>query len=95
MINIEIEQSEKAEDIRLCLETLYSTRAGTAALDRDFGLSWDFLDLPSLSARASLEAEIISKTRKYEPRAEVSEIVWLPASDGSIKPKVVVSIVTD
>lgn len=95
MIDIDIEQSERVADIRLCLETLYSTRAGTAALDRDFGLDWNSIDMPSLSARAALEAEIIAKTRKYEPRAEVSQIEWLPASDGALKPKVVINIVTD
>lgn len=95
MIDIVMERSEHAEDIRRCLETLYSTREGTTALDRDFGLSWDFLDKPTLEARAALEAEIILKTRKYEPHAEVSEITWQSADDGSIKPKVVISIVED
>lgn len=95
MIVIEMEQSEWAQDIHRCLDTLYSTRAGTAALDRDFGLAWDFLDKPSLEARAALEAEIISKTRKYEPRADISEIIWDSGAEGSLIPRVVINIVED
>ena len=95
MITIEMEQSERAKDVRACLETLYSTREGTAALDRDFGLSWEFLDKPALEARAALEAEIISKTRKYEPRADISEITWEAGAGGSLTPKVVINIVDD
>lgn len=95
MIAIEMEQSEMAKDVRECLETLYSTREGTAALDRGFGLSWDFLDKPTLEARAALEAEIVSKTRKYEPRADISKITWEAGADGSLTPKVVINIVDD
>lgn len=95
MIDIELEQGAQAEDIRKCLEALYSTRVGTAALDRDFGLSWDCMDMPAPAAKAALEAEIITKTRKYEPRAEVAEISWQAAADGSLKPKVVIKIVTN
>lgn len=95
MIDIELEQGAQAEDIRKCIEVLYSTRVGTAALDRDFGLSWDCMDMPAPAAKATLEAEIITKTRKYEPRAEVAEISWQAAADGSLKPKVVLKIVTN
>ena len=38
--------SPEAEDIRRCLNTLYSTREGSQPLDRDFGLDWGFVDKP-------------------------------------------------
>ncbi len=84
------------EDVLGCLSVLFGTRAGEQALNRDFGLSWDMLDMPIEAAKAMLENEIVTKVRKYEPRAEVIQIIWNgSAVSGEIKPKVVVGIVTD
>lgn len=84
------------EDVLRCLSVLFGTRAGEQALNRDFGLSWDMLDMPIEAAKAMLENEIVTKVRKYEPRAEVIQIIWNgSAVSGEIKPKVVVGIVTD
>ena len=94
-INI-VQHSSAADDVRRCLEILYGTPAGTLALDRDFGLSWDPLDLPLPAAQAAIAAEIIEKTTKYEPRARVAEITWgANTADGTLNPKVRCEIVTD
>ena len=34
--------ADTAEDVQRCIAVLLSTRAGSVAMDREFGLSWDF-----------------------------------------------------
>ena len=87
-------ETEELRRIANCLNILYRTPVESVALDRDFGLDWSFLDLPLPAAKARLEAELIQKTMKYEPRVRVSEIFWEYAGrDGKMKPKVVLEIV--
>ena len=93
-IDVEINPSESTEerDVYNCLKTLYGSREGEQALDREFGLNMDCL---SLAAEAKLTAEIIRKTKKYEPRAQVLEVSYETSrsQQGNIRPKVVINIV--
>lgn len=82
-----------AENIRRCLTILYGTPVGSVALDREFGLDWGFVDLPTEVAKAKMAAEIIGKTRTYERRVTVQEIQWETSDEGELKPKVVIQIV--
>lgn len=95
--DVEIEPSGKIEelDIYNCLLTLYGSKEGEQALDREFGLNMECLSLPAEAAQAMLTAEIIRKTKKYEPRAEVLEVEYETShsQQGRIRPKVVVQIV--
>lgn len=78
-----------AREVRRCLSVLYGTRAGSVALDREFGLSWEGLDRPMEAAKAFLSAEIIAKTQRYEPRVRVLEVTWNVYADrGILAPKV-------
>jgi phage baseplate assembly protein W len=86
-------QSDEWKDILRCLTVLYGSRVGTLALDRDFGIDWSFIDMPMPAAKAMIESELIQKTRKYEPRAVVKQVVWSgDAASGIIVPKVVIDI---
>ena len=95
--DVEIMPSGSTEelDIYNCLLTLYGSREGEQALDREFGLNMECLSLPSEAAQATLTAEIIRKTKKYEPRAEVLEVEYETShsQQGRIRTKVVVQIV--
>ena len=92
-IDVEINPSESTEerDVYNCLKTLYGSREG----DREFGLNMDCLSLPAEAAEAKLTAEIIRKTKKYEPRAQVLEVSYETSrsQQGNIRPKVVINIV--
>ena len=96
-IDVEINPSESTEerDVYNCLKTLYGSRVGEQALDREFGLNMDCLSLPAEAAEAKLTAEIIRKTKKYEPRAQVLEVSYETSrsQQGNIRPKVVINIV--
>lgn len=76
-------------------EAEYGSKEGEQALDREFGLNMECLSLPAEAAQAMLTAEIIRKTKKYEPRAEVLEVEYETShsQQGRIRPKVVVQIV--
>jgi phage baseplate assembly protein W len=82
--------SDEELDIRRSLMLLYGTREGEAALDRNYGLSWDCIDMPVPQARAMLTEEIITKTETYEPRATVTEVSFGTSEDGTISPEVII-----
>jgi phage baseplate assembly protein W len=64
--------SEVMQNVR----TILTTRRGTVPLDRDFGISFEFLDSPINTTRAKVEQEIFLQLKKYEPRAILKQILW-------------------
>lgn len=71
-----------------CLNNLVCTPVGSCGRNRDFGLDWSFLDLPTESAKAAYSAELIEKIERFLPSVQVKQITW--QSDGNaLKPKVV------
>jgi len=75
------------------VRTLLNTRRGTVPLDRDFGISQDFLDSPINTTRAKAEQEIFMQLRKYEPRAILKQILWdSDVLSGQISPTVKVEV---
>ena len=98
-IDIEITAGEAdeslKEEIYRNLQVLYGTMAGEQALDRDFGISIDLVDHPDPSTQAKFVAEVVEKTRRYEPRANVLRVDWAAegAKAGNLKSKVVIEIV--
>jgi phage baseplate assembly protein W len=75
------------------VQTILITRRGTVPLDRDFGISFEFLDSPINTARAKAEQEIFLQLRKYEPRAILKQIIWnTDVLSGRISPTVKVEV---
>lgn len=75
------------QDIQRCLAFLYSTRAGTQALDREFGLDAEFLSREGELAKSSFTIEVIAKTDMYEPRAKVTGVDFVTDTDsGTLYP---------
>lgn len=79
---------DEAQDIRRCLTALYSVREGEQPLDRDFGLSWEFLDQPMPIAQNLLALEIIKKTNRYEPRVSVDKVGYEHGNEGQLIPAI-------
>lgn len=75
-------------DIKRCLDNLYSTRAGSQPMDRDFGIDYDgVVGMPLDVAKNKLALEIISKTEIYEPRVVVDSVDFsVEASSGMLIP---------
>ena len=76
------------------IRTVLATRKGSVPLDRDFGLSWDYVDLPLTEAMPYMVAEIGQQLEKYVPRIKVRDIVFDSPDpvDGILQPTVTVEI---
>jgi phage baseplate assembly protein W len=75
------------------VRAILTTRSGTVPLDRDFGISFEFLDSPVNKTRAKAEQEIFLQLRKYEPRAILKQIIWeSDVTSGQFWPKVKVEV---
>lgn len=80
---------EEFEDIKQCLETLLSIRAGTQPLDRNLGIDLDgIVGYPLDVAKNMLSLEIIEKVEIYEPRVEVESVDFEVNTDGLLKPHI-------
>lgn len=80
-------------EVQQNLKMLYTTPAGTIPFDRDFGINTDFLDEPLNVAKGRIIVEYTEKTKRYEPRAKVEEVIFdAVVNTGMIIPKVVISI---
>ena len=76
------------------VKTILTTRKGTQPLDRDFGISFDFLDSPVLKTRAMAEQECFMAIKKYEPRAILKEVRWeTDILSGKFWPDILVQVV--
>lgn len=81
-------KENESEDIRRCLTALYMIREGEQPLDRNLGLSQEFIDKNDPVARNMLALEIIEKTKQYESRVEVEKVEYKMANEGMLIPVV-------
>lgn len=76
------------------IRTVLATRKGSVPLDRDFGLTWDYVDLPITEAMPYMVAEIGQQLEKYVPRIRVRDISFSSTEpvEGVLCPSVTVEI---
>ena len=81
---------EEFADIKMCLETLLSVRAGSQPLDRDLGIDYESaVALPINVAKNRLSVEIIGKCERYEPRIQVEKVEFdADGQEGKLIPRV-------
>lgn len=80
---------EEFADVKRCLETLCSIRAGSQPLDRNLGIDYDsIVGYPINVAENMLAVEIIDKINIYEPRAEVSSVTFEHNKNGQLIPHI-------
>ena len=80
---------QESKDIQICLQTLLSIRAGTQPADREMGISWECLDQVPEVAEALFLVELEDKVEKYEPRAEIKDVLFQSLPDGTIRPHII------
>lgn len=82
------------EQLEQEIRTVLATRKGSVPLDRDFGLSWEYVDLPISEAMPYMVAEIGQQLEKYVPRIRVLDISFSSSDpvDGRLEPSVIVEI---
>jgi len=80
--------AEILQNVRIIL----TTPVGSVPLDRDFGVSWMFIDQPTPKAMAEAKVEIVEKLERYEPRVKVTEVSFVKAprdaEEGCLFPRV-------
>ncbi len=87
---------EEFEDIKLCLETLLSIRAGSQPLDRELGIDLGGTgDAPASVAQNRLAVEIVEKVEEYEPRVKVESVSFAGNADGQLIPTIHISRAED
>lgn len=76
------------------IRTLLSTRKGSVPLDRDFGLTWGYVDLPMPEAMPYMISEMARQLEKYVPRIKVRDIAFRSDDplEGILQPTVTVEI---
>lgn len=80
---------DEFNDIKMCLDTLLSIRAGSQPLDRDLGLNYEgIIGYPLDVAKNMLSLEIIEKVERYEPRAKVDSIAFTSDTNGQLIPHI-------
>lgn len=97
-LDAEIDFSPSTEVIEILqnVRTILSTRKGSVPLNRDFGLSWSYVDMPTPVAQMQMRSEIMDAIEAYEPRAKVVSVEFNSSQtdgiDGCLRPVVTVSI---
>lgn len=77
------------EEILQNVRTILATPVYSVPLDRAFGVNAELLDLPMPVSRAKLAAEIVQAVQKFEPRAEVTKVLFAgDAAVGQLLPTV-------
>lgn len=75
------------------VRTILNTRVGTVPLARDFGISWEHVDMPMPVARSVMQGVIIDAIEEFEPRARVENVTFDgDGADGILRPVVTISI---
>lgn len=69
------------EDLYQQARMVISTTKGTVPLNRDFGLSPELIDSPTINAIQALKLDIISQFKKYIPSLKLIDATF---KDGNI-----------
>lgn len=89
---IDFAPATKIEEILQNVRTILGTVKFSVPLDREFGISGDAVDKPTLQAEAILSSEIFAQIKRYEPRVSITEITFTGDINGRLTPKVTVKI---
>ena len=75
------------------VRTILNTRIGTVPLARNFGISWEHVDMPMPVARSIMQGVVIDAIEEFEPRARVEKVTFDgDGADGILRPTVTISI---
>ena len=81
-----------AEEVVQNVRMIISTVKYSVPMDREFGIEGAILDRPVNVAKAHLTNEIFRAVRRYEPRAEITDIDFDGDESGRLTPKIKVQI---
>lgn len=91
-VDVNFAPSSVREEIVQNVKTICATQKYTVPMDRNFGVSMNFIDQPTPKAKAQIQAEIIEAIREYEPRCKVRKVSFEGDIDGNLTVKVRIEI---
>ena len=87
--DLKIFPSSELEEITQNVRMIITTQKFSVPMDRNFGINSAMTDKPISAARAKLIAEIVAAVNEFEPRAKVTEVIFLDNEmDGILNVKV-------
>lgn len=91
---IEFDYADKRmlPELQRCAEALFSIPAGTLPMDREFGISMEYLDRPASVAVNFYVLEAHNKAAKYLPECKIKNITFSMGHDGRMKPKIILTV---
>lgn len=75
--------------------SLFSVTAGTMPMDRDFGISAEYLGRPMSLAKDFYSAEVEEKVEAYLPGCEVEDVTFEGGPGGELYPHVTLAVDED
>lgn len=73
---VKINPATELEEIAQNILMIITTPKYTVPLDREFGISAAMLDAPISASQARTAAEVVSAVKKFEPRAQVTNVYF-------------------
>lgn len=67
------------------MRVILGTRRGTQVLDRDLGISGEYVDAPTNRGRALLSADILDALPEQEPRVNVRSVRFADSIAGVLE----------
>lgn len=90
-IAFDYENADDVEQIKRSVTTLLSIRAGSQPMDRNFGISFDFMGSPLDVAKNLYALEVEEKIERYIPEAEIKNMEFsYDETEGRIIPRLVI-----
>lgn len=81
-----------AEEVLQNVRMIISTVKYSVPMDREFGIDGAVVDRPVNVAKAHLTNEIFRAVRRYEPRAEITDIDFDGAGSGQLTPRIKIRV---
>lgn len=90
-IVFDYEDADEVERIKRSVTTLLNIRAGSQPMDRNFGMSFDFVGSPLDVATNMYALEVEEKFQKYIPEAEIKSMEFTyDETEGRIIPCMII-----
>ena len=81
-----------AEEVVQNVRMIISTVKYSVPMDREFGIEGAILDRPVNVAKAHLTNEMFRAVRRYEPRAEITDINFDGDESGQLTPRIKIRV---
>lgn len=89
---ISLAPSSVALEVIQNVRMIVTTVRGSVPLYRDFGIDPTIIDAPTQIAEAKLSTDIIRQVRKYEPRAQITNLTFQQTTDGHTTPHISITV---